>query len=62
MADPGSEKRGGDRGFGALPPRFLVNFSQFRGLFKVFAENMGGGGRTPPAPPSGSSAGSAAIF
>ena len=27
-----------------LPKIFLVDFSQFRGLFKVFGENKGGGG------------------
>ena len=32
VADPGSEKKEGARGFGGVPQRFFVNFSQFRGL------------------------------
>ena len=34
VADPRSEKRG-------APGDFLVNISQFRGLFEVFGENRG---------------------
>ena len=48
MADPGSEKGGGSPWvLGACPQDFLVNFSQLRGLFKVFGENKGGGGGRP---------------
>ena len=47
VEDPGFEKGGGSPGvLGAYPQVFFVNFSQFRGLFKVFAGN-----RAPPAPP-----------
>ena len=49
MTDPGSEETGGG-GFEA-PKIFLVNFSQFRGLLKVFGENSGGGSAPPPPDP-----------
>ena len=39
VADPGSEKRGAPGVLGACPQDFLMNFSQFKVLFKVFGEN-----------------------
>ena len=51
MADPGSEKKEGAPGvLEACPQDFLVNFSQLRGLFKVFGENKGGGWRAMDPP------------
>ena len=35
-----------------MPKIFWVNFSQFRGLFKVFAENKAGWGEVSPAAPA----------
>ena len=54
VADPGSEKRGAPGVLRACPQDFFVNFGQFRGLFKVFAEKS-----TATAPPL---AGSATAF
>ena len=51
VADPRSEKRGAPGILGVCPQDFLVNFSQFRGLFEVFGEHRGGGGACCPPPP-----------
>ena len=48
-ADPGFEKGGGAVSSGARSQDF---FGQFRKLFKEFGAKRGG--RSPPAPPSGS--------
>ena len=41
VADQKSEKGGAPGVLGACPQFFLVNFSQFGELFKVFGENKG---------------------